>query len=260
MQRAPNFSNQVPRSKVSLSEDLSLPPHIREYMHQKKFHAENHIQPSVPLEKIYGITSGDIAVLKSGKCKDQFNRASRPEAQADTWRERVSTAPLRFRTQNWNREGKNARDCALGEPGVTIFGGNINPDEIDVDSRLRGRVVSRTASSPATIMDTCLKRAVPDYRGGEVKSGLNTSFYQAVPFTGIGCGTGNMTVNNEIHFGETSRNYQDRKVTGAAIDRFEPLLRTDFQHPDSVVLPFPRGGVDTRNFDRYSRQDQSHKV
>jgi hypothetical protein len=109
-------------------------------------------------------------------------------------------------------------------------------------------------------MDTCLKRAVPDFRGGEAKSSLNTSFYQAVPFTGIGSGFGDMTVNNEIHFGENTRSYQDRKVADVAIDRFEPLLRTDFQHPSSVVLPFPRGGVDTRNFDRYSRQDQTHKV
>lgn len=259
-QCAPNFSNQVPQSKVPLSENLSLPPHVREYVRQKQFYVDNQIQPSVPLEKVYGITASDISRIKNLKGAENFNNQSRTELKADTWREKVSTAPLKFTTQNWNKEGKSTRECMLSEPGVTMYGGNINPEEIDRDSRLRARVQHRTASSAVTTMDTCLKRAVPVYRGGEAKNGMNTSFYQAVPFTGIGCGTGNMTVNNEIHFGENTRSYQDSKVVDVAIDRFEPLLRDDFQHPDSVVLPFPRGGVDTRNFDRYSRQDQVHKV
>lgn len=255
MQSPPDFSNKVNSSKHSLlpENDLRLAPNVREYIRQEKFQRLNGIESLVPLEKVYGITQADITMI--GKSL-HLNQPARSEQATNTWKERVATAPLKLKFSNLNNDNSNMRERALAEPGVMMYGGSINPTEIDVDSRLRGGNVSRTRDTAHSTMDTCLGRSVPDYRGGEIKSSSNTAFYRAVPFTGIGSGFGDMDVNNDMHFGENTRTYQDRKVVDVAIDRFEPLINDDFQHPDSVVLPFPRGGVDTRNFDRYSRQDQ----
>jgi len=268
-------TNLVPlatRIKPSLENDARLSPRLRDFLTQLKFRRENGISPKeLPLENMFRITTSDMEEIRSvnrklsGETGGAVPRVATPaqtrtEKPTHTWRERAAEAPLKFQTQNWFNGGKFDREQAMGEPGLMLYAGSINRKEIDKDSRLRPGFNPRNIRSSLTTVDTCLKRVVPDYRGGEAKSSLNTSFYQAVPFTGLGSGIGNIEVNNEMYYGETSRSTQVRNVANTAINRFEPLIRDDFQHPDNVVLPFPRGGIDTRNADKYSRKDQYKRI
>jgi hypothetical protein len=249
-------------SRIAPEDDIALPPNVREYLRKVRFYRESGIVPGVDPAREFSITSTDrelIARVSSSRGRIRVASETRTSA-TDTgrnWREQMSSAPLKYRSQDWEAIGSapSARQASVSQPGITFSGGSINGRAIDSDSHLRGNYTARAQDHKQTQMDTCQKRAYPDYRGGEVKASLNTAFYQAIPYRGLGAGMGNIEVNNHIQFGETTRIYTDKKVAGSAIDRFEPLLRDDFQQPDHVVLPFPRGGIDTRSFDRYSRQD-----
>ena len=242
-------------ANVPLEDDLTLPPNVREWIRKVKHYKRNNIALQIDPVREFGVTKADI---------DLVNKRSKVLASAQqtagSWGEHRN-APLKYREQqSWGGCASSGYSDSLSVPGLTFTGGSIDQCGIDSDSGLRGSYVSRTNDGTSTFMDTCQKRAFPAYRGGEVKATLNTSFYQAIPFRGLGAGMGPVDVSNHIHFGETSRTYSDKKLANLAIDRMEPLIRDDFQQPEHVVLPFPRGGYDTRNFDRYARQDGVKRI
>jgi hypothetical protein len=69
------------------------------------------------------------------------------------------------------------------------------------------------------------------------------------PYTGPGKGIGNLDISDNVRFGLDTRRYNDefRNINeGSILDRFD-ILDKNVQNPNNIVLPFPQGGVQTRN-------------
>jgi hypothetical protein len=179
------------------------------------------------------------------------------------WKQKASSKPLKYVTSRWATcDLEDCRDLARAEPG-RVFNQEtgISPATVDTSSKLRaGDKFGRSAQSPGVRMDTCLKRAEPQFKGGEVREDLNFASYRSMPFMGMGTGGGDANVDNLMRFGDATRVSRQKKTSGlAAPDRFE-TLHVDVQDPKNVIAPFPRGGHDTRNIDRYARQDASYII
>lgn len=139
--------------------------------------------------------------------------------------------------------------------------GNSTLKDVDYDSLLRSNgIVTRAGQSCASVMDATLKVNIPNSRARCTKDeNLNHSYYKAVPYMGQGSGRGDIDLDSVVKFGESQRGSKQKKVGGITIDRFEQLP-WDLQCVDHVVLPFPRGGYDTRHIDKYSRRNAHYVV
>jgi hypothetical protein len=81
------------------------------------------------------------------------------------------------------------------------------------------------------------------------KNNKNNNFTLTEPYKGPGRGGGNITISDDIRFGVDTRRYNEeyRNINESTItDRFQ-IIDSDIQDPKNVVLPFPRGGVQTRD-------------
>lgn len=70
-----------------------------------------------------------------------------------------------------------------------------------------------------------------------------------MPYTGPGRGMGDVSISDNTRFGVDTRRYNEefRNINESTIlDRFD-FLDKDFQNPSNIVLPFPQGGVQTRD-------------
>ena len=84
---------------------------------------------------------------------------------------------------------------------------------------------------------------------GQIQEPINTSDSILGSNFSAGRGFGNLDVSNDIRFGENSRSNLDdfkKKREGMIVDRFE-YLNKNFQDPQNIILPFPRGGEITRS-------------
>ncbi len=79
---------------------------------------------------------------------------------------------------------------------------------------------------------------------------LTDNFYYTNINKGAGRGFGNLTISTNIRNGNDSRNdnkdFKGKKEEQLFFDYQFNYLDKNFQNPDNVVLPFPRGGETTR--------------
>lgn len=78
----------------------------------------------------------------------------------------------------------------------------------------------------------------------------NINFYFNVKDGGAGRGFGNMNISNDIRFGNASRSenkeFKRNIEEKTSFDFQFNYLDKNFQNPNNLVLPFPRGGELTR--------------
>jgi hypothetical protein len=176
--------------------------------------------------------------------------------------------PMKYFIRTFNVDcGKDCKtqprdEMMINEPGFLINGGCINQDKINDDSALRYANTQchlRSGESCMSDMDLRYKYVIPRQRARcNRDDDLSYAFYQAVPYMGQGSGLGDVDMSTLMKQG-TATNFKARKLGGITIDRFETLPR-DMQDPDHIVLPFPRGGIDTRHLDKYARRHSKHIV
>lgn len=68
-----------------------------------------------------------------------------------------------------------------------------------------------------------------------------------------GHGFGNTNIDNYVKFSESSRQIYTENISNLEQNRFY-MLNRNYMDPKHIVLPFPRGGIDSRNLDKYSRK------
>lgn len=70
-----------------------------------------------------------------------------------------------------------------------------------------------------------------------------------------GRGMGNVYVASYLQYGQDSRNDLDT-ITGVELDKYKFHYHfRNYQDPNHLVFPLPRGGIDTRNLDKYTKID-----
>ncbi len=216
----------------------------------------------------------DIAYTNTSDPKSQeyrnFDKFGRdlldPKKCNNDWKGTPCHKPLKYINRkyypNCGKSCKNGCKCSqLCDTGYSKQLGYINLDAIDQNTLLRcSGNTSRSGDSCAALMDSQLKVVIPNARARCTKDeNINHSYYKAVPYMGQGSGRGDIDLNSVLKYGETERGSKQKKVGGITIDRFEQLP-WDIQCVDHVVLPFPRGGYDTRLLDKYSRRNAHYVI
>lgn len=89
------------------------------------------------------------------------------------------------------------------------------------------------------------------------KTKLYTSYYG--DHYGPGKGFGNSVVSNEIRTGLSSRedNHKFNEIIESRIENPRDILFKDYQNPGNLILPFPRGGENTRKSVQSSNKNLS---
>jgi hypothetical protein len=187
---------------------------------------------------------------------NNFNQYYKKQDPEKDWKQVFEQKPMKYRLlDHFSPTIKNF-------PGVNQEPRNINQHEINQDTFLRPSYVDQDTSgiSRESHMDTCYKIVLPGGRNNSCYTDeyLNTSFYLTVPYMGSGAGQGNVSLESEMKDGQLTR-FKQKKTGGEPLDRFFDLDR-DIQDPGHIVLPFPRGGVDTRAIDKWAKKDAQYVV
>jgi predicted enzyme involved in methoxymalonyl-ACP biosynthesis len=78
----------------------------------------------------------------------------------------------------------------------------------------------------------------------------NDNFYYTNKNIGAGRGFGNLEVSNDIRYGDASRantkEYKEEKESKQIFEYQFQYLDKNFQDPEHIVMPIPRGGEITR--------------
>lgn len=109
-----SFSNEVNYNQHNLeseigklkSNNLTLEPRLQEYIKKKKYYIDNRIDPDVPLERQYNITSSDITIIKkfmNGNKKVYETKTYNKIMDKEICRDRQSFPSKQFR----DKEQKN---------------------------------------------------------------------------------------------------------------------------------------------------------
>ncbi|VVU94936.1 hypothetical protein CPAV1605_661 [seawater metagenome] len=150
---------------------------------------------------------------------------------------------------NNNTRNFNKPDCKCGP----------NDDPIDVESFLRN---SSSQSRSKTSIELSQKFS-PKTFDINYKDNRNQKFEQQFnrknmvqprylndkPYTGPGRGIGNLDISDNTRVGMDTRRYNEeyRNISEAEIlDRFH-FIDNSIQDPNHIVLPFPQGGIQTRD-------------
>ena len=147
------------------------------------------------------------------------------------------------------------RDSEIAElNGILPTVKNFDSKQIDIESQLR---CPKNSFEKKTEMVSDLDNVNEDYRKFILADKVNirdrTEFYFPGGYRGSGRGFGNLDDNMNLRYGKDTR--QDKKnISDIETNRFQKLFR-NYQNPDNLVLPFARGGIDTRNFDKYTREN-----
>ena len=108
------------------------------------------------------------------------------------------------------------------------------------------------------VLDTDNQHKGEDYRnfsitGNTKRNSLDSSHYIKNGYKGNGRGFGDLENHENLRYGFDSR---QAKKTASSHDITEFKLNklyNNFNDPTNVVMPFPRGGIDTRNLDKYRK-------
>lgn len=131
---------------------------------------------------------------------------------------------------------------------------NFQNNDVDLETKLRN-AESTNKVKQITKLDEDKDNKGKDYRNFSLRSEkiretLNHGDYVNNGYKGNGRGFGDVNVSQDLRYGQSSR--EDKK-TARSHDlkdlKFNNIVRS-FNDEDNVVLPFPRGGIDTRNLEK----------
>lgn len=151
---------------------------------------------------------------------------------------------------------KQHRDSEIIDiPGMLPTSKNGQAKQIDIESSLRCPQL-HNGNKTNMVLDTDDKNKDKDYRNFRLMDDSNnrgdTSFYYTGGYKGAGRGFGNIDDNMSLRYSKDTRQ-DNTNISNIEINRFQKLFR-NYQNADNLVLPFPRGGIDTRNLDKYSKE------
>ncbi|AYV79393.1 MAG: hypothetical protein Faunusvirus12_6 [Faunusvirus sp.] len=149
---------------------------------------------------------------------------------------------------------KRGIDDALNISGYISNDKHNYPGNIDTDTLLR---------EPGLLLeDTPAEQVDMKYNKYNAVKGLghlgrtrdvDSVYYLPTPIK-QGRGDGNMDVNNYVSIAEGTRLLNGESISNIDQNRLYVLDR-NYQDPKHIVLPFARGGIDTRHIDKYSRKN-----
>ena len=127
-------------------------------------------------------------------------------------------------------------------------------DIIDEESFL---LLPRLNSNKKTKVELKDKMHPNDYnielKSKNIKKTKQTNVYYGNHY-GPGKGFGNADLNNKIRNGHSTRLSNDSffKNQESHINERQHIITKDYQNPQNIILPFPRGGENTRKSSNYN--------
>ena len=159
---------------------------------------------------------------------------------------------LKFNNKNFDRE-LDLKDV-INVRGMLPSNANFQNNDVELETELRN-AKSTSKVKQVTKLDEDKDNKGQDYRNFSLRSEklretLNHGDYINNGYKGNGRGFGDVSISQDLRYGKNSR---DEKKTARSHDlkelKFNKLL-INFNDEDNVVLPFPRGGIDTRNLEK----------
>ena len=159
---------------------------------------------------------------------------------------------LKFNNKNFDRE-LDLKDV-FNVCGTLPSNANFKNNNVELETKLRN-AESTNKVKQIVKLDEDKDNKDKDYRNfclrsEKVRETLNHGDYVNNGYKGNGRGFGDVDVSQNLRYGQSSR--EDKK-TARSHDlkdlKFNNLV-INFNDEDNVVLPFPRGGIDTRNLEK----------
>lgn len=159
---------------------------------------------------------------------------------------------LKYHSKNLDRE-LDLKDT-INVRGMLPSNSNFQNSNVEVETKLRNSE-STFKVKQITKLDTDNDNKGKDYRNfslrsEKVRETLNHGDYVNNGYKGNGRGFGDADISQDLRYGQSSR---EEKKTARSHDlkdlKFNSIVRS-FNDEDNVVLPFPRGGIDTRNLEK----------
>lgn len=159
---------------------------------------------------------------------------------------------LKFNNKNFDRE-LDLKDV-INIRGMLSSNANFQNSDVDVETKLRNSKVTNKLKQTTELDEDDVNKG-KDYRNFTLKSEklretINYGDYVNNGYKGNGRGFGDVNISQDLRYGKSSR--EDKK-TARSHDlkdlKFDNIVRS-FNDEDNVVLPFPRGGIDTRNIEK----------
>lgn len=214
---------------------------LHEYINNKKYNKKFNILPLVSLEKQYNITKEDINTIKTYLNHIKYRKQSIPKdpnilnRYHNPYELNHKTSDLHYNIPKQYKTRVNLPDTHCPSEDIERLIGSVSTYSKDYIPEF----------SEKSKIDNDNKMILPSMISN--KHNVNMSDYKPIPYIGKGCG--NIDVENEIMCGLPTRLYSEKfKSLGYPSHEEHNFYYIDdrLQHPDSVVLPFPRGGDSTR--------------
>jgi len=217
---------------------------LYDYLKERKYQKQNDILPFTSLEEEYKITKKDIETIKTYLKHIKYRKQSfENDYELKHERSELHYEHPTRRKQFRIEDKKYKNHCP--EMSINKLIGSLETYSKDSIPDL----------SEVSEMDKDNKIVIPNISNN--KKNIDVSEYKAVPYIGRGCG--NIDVENDIMCGLPTRLYSEKyKSLGYENpeEHYYQYIDERVQHPDSVVLPFPRGGESTRLDKKCSRKKE----
>ena len=138
--------------------------------------------------------------------------------------------------------------------GMLSSNKNFQSSDVDTETSLRNSEITNKVKQ-VTKLDIDNDNKGKDYRNfslmsEKLRETLNHGDYVNNGYKGNGRGFGDVVISQDLRYGKNSR---DEKKTARSHDlkdlKFNNIV-ISLNDEDNIVLPFPRGGIDTRNLDK----------
>ena len=138
--------------------------------------------------------------------------------------------------------------------GMLSSNKNFQSSDVDTETSLRNSEITNKVKQ-VTKLDVDKDNKGKDYRNfslmsEKLRETLNHGDYVNNGYKGNGRGFGDVVISQDLRYGKNSR---DEKKTARSHDlkdlKFNNII-ISLNDEDNIVLPFPRGGIDTRNLDK----------
>jgi len=164
---------------------------------------------------------------------------------------------IKFHKQGLSRDLEIDRIVYV--PGILPTTSNHQSNNIDIETKLLHQK-STYKKKKKLILDTDKDNKGKDYRNfsltsEDIRRNLDFSKYIKNGYKGNGRGFGNYETGSKLRYGHNSR-LEKNNVRQEDLTKIK-LNNSDLGLNDigNYVLPFPRGGIDTRNLDKYRKKN-----